>query len=155
MSKQETQEKVQYQVKVQNQLQIPVITLVKSLGIIQHRRCERTIDGHHLCVITFPGHRGLTLLLSPSHPHCPRGRVGLVQLDVYRMYLTYCNKYLHWATFTFQSTGHRIQTQIMRPNRLNTAYNMVEGGASAFFINHPFPLLRRTQARKRHRCQSR
>ena len=155
MSKQETQEKVQYQVKLQNQLQIPVITLVRSLGINQHRMCERSVDGHQLCVITFPGHRGLTLLLSPSHPHCPRGMVGLVQLDVHRKYLTTYGKYLHWVTFTFQPTGHRVQAQIMLPSRLNEAYNMVEGGAAACFINSPFSLLRRTQARKRHRCQSR
>lgn len=149
------QEKVQNQVKVQNPPNIPIVTLVQSLGIRQYRMCVRTVDGHQLCVITFQGHRGLTLLLAPSYPHRPTDLTGLVQLDVHRKYLTTYGKYLHWVTFTFQSTGHRVQAQIMLNTRLNAAYNMVEGGAAACFINSPFPLLRRAQASKRQRCQSR
>jgi len=127
-------------------VQQPVNTLVQTVGNRPFHISLHTVHNLQLFILTFP--RGLTLLMSPSDPKRPTAN-GVAQLDVHRKFLPTFGKYLHWITFTFQGTGNNVKAQIMLPTRLEAACNLIQGGASACFINCPFRVPRRPQTNKR------
>jgi len=123
-----------------------VSTLVQTVGDRPFHMSIQTVHNLQLLILTFP--RGLTLLMSPSDAKRPQSN-GIAQLDVHRKFLPAFGKYLHWITFTFQGTGTNVKAQIMLPSRLAAACNLIQGGASACFINCPFRVPRRLQNNKR------
>jgi len=127
--------------KEQPELQ-PANTLVQTVGTRPYHLTLQTVHNLSLVVLSFP--RGLTLLMSPSDPHVP-SQDGAAQLDVHRKFLPNYGKYLHWITFTFQGKGTNTKAQIMLPTRLEAACQLINGGASACFINCPFRVLRRSK----------
>ena len=121
-------------------------TLIQSLGKRRYATSVCTYGQFHLCLLTFP--HGLTLLMSPSHSLLPLMN-GEAQLDVHRKFLPDFGKFLHWITFTFENGVSRVKAQIMLPNRVGAACNMVKGDVAAAFIHSPFGKHRRTTSNNR------
>jgi len=130
----------------EEQPQYPVSTLVQSVGNRPFELSLRTIHALQLLILTFP--RGLTLLMAANDVNRPIVN-GVAQLDVHRKFLPAFEKYLHWITFTFPTTGTKVQAQIMLANRLEAACNLIQGGACACFLNSPFRQQRRSQPSRR------
>jgi hypothetical protein len=142
---QQEQEQVQQNEPAQPP-QYPVSTLVQSVGNRPFEISLRTIHNLQLLILTFP--RGLTLLMAATDANRPAVN-GAAQLDVHRKFLPAFEKYLHWITFTFPTTGTKVQAQIMLANRLEAACNLIQGGACACFLNSPFRQQRRAQPSRR------